>query len=145
VEDIKVRIQLLDDLEDARELYDEFQIYHSRKDAWPGDEHTYWGLYEGKHAVGLTSAVFRPEKGYVYFSYAIIIPGHESKGLQRRLINHRLRWAKKQGAIYAVTYTLLKNYPSMINLLRCGFRLTDEPRGWLGHGDGVHYFEKQLT
>ena len=140
-----MRIQYLDDLEDARELYDEFQVYHSKKDSWPGDDHTYWALYDGEQPIGLTSAVFRPEKGYVYLSYAIIIPGHEAKGLQRKLINHRLRWAKKQGAIYAVTYTLLKNYPSMINLLRCGFRLVHEPRGWLGYGEGVHYFEKQLT
>ena len=143
-EGIKVRIKHLDDIDEVRELWDEFQAAHHNEDKWPGDDHTYWVLMEGEHPVGLTSAVFRPEKGYVYLSYAIIMPERKTKGLQRRLIQHRLRWAKRQGAIYAVTYTLLHNYPSIMNLLRCGFRFAETPRGWCGYGTDVHYFEKQL-
>lgn len=140
-----MKIQLLDDLEEARELWKEFQAAHKNTDKWPGDDHTYWSLNESEQSVGLTSAVYRPEKGYVYLSYAIIMPHCEVRGLQRRLIRHRCNWAKRQGAIYVVTYTLLDNYPSMINLLRCGFKFAKHPRGWLGHGPDVHYFEKQLT
>ena len=139
-----MRIQLLDDLEDARELWDECQAAHDNSDGWPGDDHTYWALCDNKTHVGLTSAVFRPEKGYVYLSYAIIMPFCKVKGLQRRLIQHRLKWAKRQGAFYAVTYTLPDNYPSMINLLRCGFQFAKEPRGWYGYGPTMQYFEKQL-
>lgn len=140
-----MRIQLLDDLEEARDLWVDFQLAHDNSDQWPGDDHTYWTLVDGKTHVGLTSAVFRPEKGYVYLSYAIIMPSCQVKGLQRRLIRHRCNWAKRQGAIYVVTYTLLDNYPSMINLLRCGFKFAKHPREWLGYGPDVHYFEKQLT
>jgi len=140
-----VRIQLIDDIDDARELWNEFQFAHHNDDKWPGDDHTYWLLTNGKQNVGFTSAVFRPEKGYVYLSYAIIMPHTEVKGLQRKLIQHRLRWGKRQGAFYAVTYTLLHNYPSIINLLRCGFKFAEHPRGWCGYGSDVHYFEKQLT
>lgn len=139
-----MRIQLLDDHDEAREYWADFQATHDKEDKWPGDDHTYWLLTEGKDPIGLTSAVFRPEKGYVYLSYAIIMPHSRVAGLQRRLINHRLRWAKRQGAFYAVTYTLLHNYPSIINLLRCGFKFAEEPRGWLGYGPGFHYFDKQL-
>lgn len=139
-----MRIQLIDDHDEARELWTELQAMHEIEDHWPGDDHTYWALNDGKSPVGLTSAVFRPEKGYVYLSYAIIIPILKVKGLQRRLIRHRLNWGKRQGAIYAVTYTLPDNYPSMINLLRCGFQFAKEPRGWLGYGPTVQYFEKQL-
>lgn len=139
-----MRIQLLDDLDEARDVWQEFQALHDFKDKWPGDDHTYWALTHENQHFGLTSAVYRPEKGYVYLSYAIIMPASREKGLQRRLINHRLRWAKKQGAFYAVTYTLLHNYPSISNLLRCGFRFAEAPRGWSGYGEDVHYFEKQL-
>jgi GNAT superfamily N-acetyltransferase len=139
-----VRIQLLDDIDDARDLWEEYMSLDRSKDVWPGDDHTYWALTDGQHNCGLTSAVYRPEKGYVYLSYAIIMPSRRDKGLQRRLIQHRLRWAKRQGAFYAVTYTLLHNYPSVINLLRCGFKFASEPRGWPGYGPDWHYFEKQL-
>lgn len=139
-----MRIQLLDDTEEAHELWKEFQAAHEIEDKWPGDDHTYWALTDGKDHHALTSAVYRHEKGYIYLSYAIIMPTTQAKGLQRRLIQHRLRWGKRQGAFYAVTYTLQDNYPSMTNLLRCGFRFASEPRGWCGIGPGVHYFEKQL-
>lgn len=139
-----MRIKLLDDVEEAHEHWTEFQALHDSADKWPGDDHTYWLLTDGTTNLGLTSAVFRPQKGYVYLSYAIIMPTCREKGLQRRLIQHRLRWAKRQGAFYAVTYTLLHNYPSITNLLRCGFRFSEAPRGWYGYGPDVHYFEKQL-
>lgn len=140
-----MRIQQLEDLEDARELWNELQHLHNIKDHWPGDDHTYWQLVddEGKPQ-GMTSAVFRPEKGYVYLSYSMISPFCREKGLQRRLIRHRLRWAKRQGAVYAITYTILHNYPSIMNLLRCGFKFAEHPRGWFGVGYDVHYFERQL-
>ena len=144
-EDIKVKFQLIDEYEDVLELWPDFQAQHDNADKIPGEDHTYWVLQHEGENIGLTSAVYRPEKGYVFLSYAIIIPSCKIKGLQRKMIQHRLRWAKKQGAYYAVTYTLLKNYPSMVNLLRCGFRLAHEPRGWGSLGQDVHYFEKQLT
>ena len=140
-----MKFQLIEDYEDVLELWPEFQTPHDNADKVPGEDHTYWLVeHEGKH-IGLTSAVYRPEKGYIYLSYAIIMPGTKLKGLQRKMIQHRLRWGKRQGALYAVTYTLLKNYPSMVNLLRCGFRFANEPRGWPFIGDKVHYFERQLS
>lgn len=139
-----MRIRQLDDLEEAKEAWQEFQETGDLQDKWPGDDHTFWVLEDQNQTVGLCSAVYRPEKGYVYLSYTAIMPTSFHKGLQRRLINHRLRWAKKQGAVYAITYTLLHNYPSITNLLRCGFRFAETPRGWYGVGTDVHYFEKQL-
>jgi GNAT superfamily N-acetyltransferase len=142
-----MRIKLIEDIEDAREHWADFQHHtHGPEffDKWPGDDHIFWLIIDEKQDIGMMSAVYRPEKGYVYLSYAIIIPSHQAKGLQRKLIQHRLRWAKRQGAFYAVTYTLMDNYPSIMNLLRCGFKFAKEPRGWSGYGPGVHYFEKQL-
>lgn len=60
------------------------------------------------------------------------------------MIRNRCAWGKNQGASYAVTYTLRDNYPSIVNLLKCGFRFASSPRGWVGVGSDVHYFEKEL-
>lgn len=139
-----MRIERIDDIEDARDLWAEMQREHDTEDKWPGDDHTYWRLVAPHGDVGIMSAVYRPLKGYVYLSYAIVHPLECSAGLQRRMIRHRLRWAKRQGATHAVTYTLLHNYPSIVNLLRCGFRFAREPRGWAGVGSDVHYFERAL-
>lgn len=139
-----MKTQRIIDLEDARELWDELHALHDLEYKWPGDDHTYWQLTEGTKTVAVMSAVYRPEKGYVFLSYAITDPLCNHRGLQRRLIRYRLQWAKRQGAIYAVTYTLLHNYPSIANLLKCGFQFAREPRGWVGVGSDVHYFEKQL-
>ena len=139
-----MRIKKLDDLDEARELWTEFQAMHRTTDVWPGDDHTYWQLIDGQRSLAIFSAVYRADKAYVYLSYAVIDPTVLHNGLQRRLIRYRLQWARKQGAIYAVTYTLLHNYPSIINLLKCGFRFARTPRGWCGVGGDVHYFEQQL-
>lgn len=139
-----MKIELIDDMGEALDLWREMQGLYGSDDKWPGNDHNYWRLTDGKQDMGLMSAVYRPEKGYVYLSYAIIHPWCPRAGLQRRLIRYRLQWAKRQGAVYAVTYTLLHNYPSIANLLKCGFRFAREPRDWAGVGNGVHYFEKAL-
>lgn len=50
-----------------------------------------------------------------------VLPSHQGKGLQRRLIRARVRWAKSQGLAMAYTYTLPHNPASSINLIREGF------------------------
>jgi RimJ/RimL family protein N-acetyltransferase len=139
-----MRHRLLDDLEEARETWSELQTVAGCADKWPGDDHTYWEMVSIGVTIGLCSAVYRPEKGYAYLSYAVFDPACRGMGYQRQSIRYRLRWAKRQGAAYAVTYTLTNNYPSIYNLLKCGFRFSDKPTGWRGIAYPVHYFEKQL-
>lgn len=141
-----MRLLLLDDPDEARELWADMQQAVGCTDLWPGDDHTYWRLVPDsmEGALGLCSAVYRPDKGYAYLSYAVVHPIVQSAGLQRRMIRHRLRWAERQGAIFATTYTFLHNYPSIANLLKCGFRFAEKPLGWTGVAGDVHYFERQL-
>lgn len=46
---------------------------------------------------------------------------HRGRGLQRRLIRARLRWARQKGLTRVTTYVHRGNWRSMNNLIRCGF------------------------
>jgi hypothetical protein len=146
-----MRHVLIEDIDEARDLWKEFQDGSGFTDLWPGDDHTYWRLLVRAAApkyqqdIGMCSAVVRHDKGYVYLSYAIIGPQHRGAGLQCASIRHRLRWAKREGAVYATTYATHSNYASIMNLIRCGFRFAHKPTGWAGvDRHDVHYFERQL-
>lgn len=142
----RFRIVPTDDIDRVKEL-DKF--------AFPGitftqdmeENHVWWLVHDmenpGKIA-GYCGAVYRPEHGYVYMSRAAVAAYAQGNGLQRRMIRVRVRWARNQGANRVVTYTLLKNYDSIVNLLKCGFRFDTpaEERQYVG-GD-VHYFKKVL-
>jgi len=48
-------------------------------------------------------------------------------GLHRRAINVRIRWCKKHNIKKIITYAHMNNFQSIVNLIRCGFRLYIEP------------------
>ena len=130
-----IRITQLHDLDDAKEL-------HSMafpRDAWAGDDHTFWVAMEDGKVVGFCSAKLWPPHG-VFLSRCAVRKDYSGKGLQRSMIRTRVKWAIEQGADRVFTYTTLKNYPSIMNLLRCKFRFYD------GHwvGSDVHYMELKL-
>lgn len=138
---MKVSIRELDDPEDVRELY-ELALPGC---SMPGDDHQWWiARAEDGTVAGFCSAVYRPEQGYVFLSSAAVAAAFQGIGLQRRLIRVRVRWARRMGAKQVLTYTVLKNYPSMQNLLRCGFRFWEPPEGWAWVGPNVHYFRREF-
>lgn len=123
------------------------QELHSRlfpDDSWVGDHHTFWIATDMSGVpVGFASAVHREDLDYVFLSRAGVDKSASGQGLQRRLIRARIAWAKKRGVSKIITYTSLKNYPSIINLLACGFRF-DKPKAEYV-GSDVHYFKMELT
>jgi hypothetical protein len=58
------------------------------------------------------------------------------------MIYTRIRWTKTTLADRVITYTSLKNYESMINLLKCGFRLYEPEIEYAG--PEYHYFRLPL-
>lgn len=112
-------------------------------DDWVGDDHTFWIARDpiGK-PVGFCSAIYRPERGYVYLSRAGVIKTARGHGLQRRMIRARVAWARRQGASEVLTYTILKNYSSFPNLLKCGFQFYSPDVSYVG--DDVHYLRLKL-
>lgn len=63
-----------------------------------------------------------PTNHYVYFTRAWVKREYRGKGLQKKLINLRLRSAKKL-TNSVITYTMIDNYASINSLISCGFRL----------------------
>ena len=64
-------------------------------------------------------------------------------GLQRALIRVRERKAKLLGLTRITTYTAADNSHSMNNLIACGYRTYEPPRGWAS--EGCVYWQKILS
>lgn len=62
--------------------------------------------------------------------------------MQRRMVHTRLAWARREGAVAAITYVLYENAASLVNLLRCGFRFYQPKSQFAGD---VHYLIKHLS
>ena len=130
---MRYRIKPCTDLDLIHELTDmTTEVWDERE----GSVH--WVAWdETDEPAGFCSANMIAE-GMCYFTNAGVLEEHRGSGLQKRLIKVRLQWAKKNGAVDVVTYTMLHNYPSIINLLKCGFRFYRPEREWVG--PEVHYF-----
>lgn len=57
----------------------------------------------------------------LHLTLCIVAPWARGNGLQRRLIDVRLRWGRRNGATRAHTYCATDNRPSLISLVRKGF------------------------
>lgn len=91
--------------------------------------------------VAFCSARKLKSENAVFFSRAGVLPCAAGHGLQRRMINARIRWAREQDADFCITYTVHDNHASIVNLLRCGFRFYRPAHLWAGR---VHYFWRDL-
>ena len=109
-------------------------------DEWCGDCDLFWLARRGKELVGFLS-LFVDERG-VYISRVAVV--QTEAGLGKRLVRFALRYGKRQGARYAYTYTLMKNYRSMCMLLRCGFRFVEPEKPGQYRGNDVHYFARAI-
>jgi len=77
-----------------------------------------------------------------YLSSAGVLPCARGNKLQQRMIKARVQWARVQGCENVITYTMYDNYPSIMNLLKQGFKFYDPHYKWAGKH--VHYFIKEL-
>jgi GNAT superfamily N-acetyltransferase len=116
-----IRIARSEDIDESREIHS----LAFEGDPWVGDDHEYWFAYDGTTPVGWASAIYWPSISTVFLSRAAVAKCATGKGLHRRLIQARIRWAQKCGATHVITYTAPYNYESFINLLKCGFRFSD--------------------
>ena len=79
----------------------------------------------------------------VYLNRAGVLSAARGHGIQRALIQARLRWGRRRGIKYFVTYTSLDNPRSANNLIQCGFRLYVPACAWAGRS--FLYWQRAFT
>lgn len=120
-----IRIRQTEDLELVQELH---RLAFPTA-GWEGDEGTFWIAWESGKPIGFCSAHVHPD-GTVFLSRAAVMGVAQGKGIQRRMITARMRWAVAEGANQCVTFVHPDNFPSLVNLLRCGFRFYTPNSPW---------------
>lgn len=115
-----------------KRTHDEELIRQLHKETFPSDEfyesekNIYWiaiAKYSTKEdePVGFCIAT-ELDHGIIFLSRAGIVYKVRGKGLQKRLINTRVNYARRNGFKQVITYTSIDNISSLVNLLKCKFK-----------------------
>jgi len=128
-----------------RRTYDEEYVQALHTLCLPGDEWheatAMWALWDGPTAVGFCTVYSLTGENGVFLARSGLFSSVRGKRLQVRMIKTRENWAKKDGRKFAITYVDYNNHPSIVNLLRCGYKFYVPSYLWAGD---VHYFYKDL-
>lgn len=110
------------------------------RETLPGDPHPsytlgwWWVAFDGKTPVGF--AGLHPSANWSGTGYMVrcgVVESHRGKGLQKRLIRVRVKFARGLGLGWLVSSTYL-NPASSNSLIGCGFRLYKPTRPWGARG-----------
>ncbi len=115
-----------------------------RGDLEPYDKQSaeWWFAYDDKgYPKAFAGAKIWEPDNCAYLCLAGVLPEARGKGLQKKLINVRLRWAKAKKLKGAYTYTSRYNLASSNNLIKCGFTLFEPSYKW-GLEDGLYWWIK---
>lgn len=107
---------------------------------WPSG--TWWIAFEQGRAVafaGLTPSIQFGDAAYLV--RAGVLAPHRGRGLQKRLLRVRERFARSLNLNWLVTATY-KNTASANSLIACGYRLYEPSQPWLA--PGALYWRKHL-
>ena len=117
------------------------------KETFPHDEcditsnSKFWLLFHKGNAVGFCSV--RPvSRTILFLSRAGLQWNHRGRGLHRRMIKARIKYARKHNFKTIITYTIYSNTKSARNLIKEGFELYDPE--WEYAGLHCLYFKKEL-
>lgn len=104
---------------------------------------TYWLLHHSGRKVGFCALhPLKYEPNICFMARSGILAAHHGRGLQRRMINVRLRHAQAEGFSHALTYAWIHNPPSISNLLKTGFRIYEPANAYAG--EDMLYFIKDI-
>lgn len=99
----------------------------------------WWIAWDGDAPIGYAGLkLLRDEPGTAFMCRVGVLAQYRGQGIGKRLIQSRVRWAKRNPNISAlVTYTMRDNLASANNLLKLGFRLYN-PEYQYG-GDALYF------
>lgn len=84
----------------------------------------FWIVFQGKEPVGycsLDNSLYYEDS--LFLSSAGVLHEHRGNKLHKRMINTRIRFAKKHGYRRVITYTAAWNEYSYMNLQKYGFKI----------------------
>lgn len=100
----------------------------------------WWFVYDDRdNSKGFAGAKMWKPDNFVFLCLSGVLPEARGQGLQKKLINVRIKWAKSQEADGVYTYTSKENIVSANNLIKCGFMLFEPPYKW-GLDDGLYWY-----
>jgi GNAT superfamily N-acetyltransferase len=102
-----------------------------------------WLLFDDRSPVGFCSLKILDKENAVYLARAGILKPYRGKGLHKRLIRVRTKWAKANDFKSVITYTKRDNHGSANNLIDLGFRLYTPEYEWADKE--CVYFIKVIT
>jgi GNAT superfamily N-acetyltransferase len=103
----------------------------------------WWVGFEGDNAVAF--CVVAPSKRWLdtaYLARAGVIASHRGKGLQKRMITLRERYAKRNKFKWVITDTT-DNPPSSNSLIKRGYQLFDPSEPW-GYSKTLYWRKKLI-
>lgn len=123
-----IYIRATKDIETVRKLH---------KQTFPSDEfyehkkNKYWIAYDDGRPIGFGIAT---DYGHniLFLSRAGVISKYRGRGIHKRLINVRLRFAKRNRFKSVITYTAKSNLSSINNIIARGFKIYEPAEPWVG-------------
>lgn len=105
------------------------------------DNREWWVLLDKrKQIVAYCGAGYSAD--FSYFVRAWVGLKYRGKGLQKRMINMRIKAAKVRKCNTAITYITMDNAPSGNSLINCGFKMYHPE--WAYAGKDMIYFQKKI-
>lgn len=112
-------------------------------DARPDPDALWWLAFQGEDPIGYAGMdlVQRPDGLVGYMTRCGVLPEARGRGVQKRLLTARIRYAHRMACSRVVTYTVASNPASINSLIHRGFKAYTPP--YLYAGD-VCYWERKL-
>ena len=101
------------------------------------DRSIWWLAFADGDPVAYTGAYIH-DGTYMFLERTGVIPALRGQGLQKRLIQRRLAYARRKKVSNVYTYTAIDNWASMNSLVSQGFRFY-EPELDVFNGDYISY------
>lgn len=115
-----IKIKYTEDIDTIMDLH---QAIFKDREFDDVETHHLFLVTQDDQPVGFAGYELMPDGGGLTanLTRAGLLPIARGGGLQKKLIQARLRHAKRQGATYAITYVASWNCASLNNLIKCGF------------------------
>ena len=118
----------------SHELYNRLMVLDTENPSFAGADNEFkenrdwWVLLHKNEIIAYCGSAY--SEGICIFIRAWVQKKHRGKGLQKKMIDLRLKAAK--GCKAVITYTIPTNYPSANSLISKGFKLYEPSYKWAG-------------